>query len=72
MINIPLNRQRITIEDPRNEQMNPMMRRLMPYLHYYPPMVKEQVVSINVGGAVIPIIFSLYLLFLLRRCELRM
>jgi uncharacterized membrane protein len=62
MINIPLNRQDITIEDPRNQQLNPMMRRLMPYLHYYPPMVTEQVVAVNIGGAVVPIIFSIYLL----------
>lgn len=63
MINIPLNRRRIVIEDPRNQQVNPLMRWFMPYVHYYPPMVTEQIIAINVGGALIPIIFSLYLLF---------
>lgn len=64
MINIPLNRRRIVIEDPRNQQLTPWARWFMPYLHYYPPMVKEQVIAINVGGALIPIIFSIYLLTL--------
>ena len=64
MINIPLNRRRIAIEDPRNQEANPWIRLLMPYLHYYPPMVREQIIAINVGGALIPIIFSIYLLTL--------
>jgi uncharacterized membrane protein len=64
MMNIPLNRRSIVIEDPRNQQINPWMSRLMPYLHYYPPMVKEQVIAVNVGGALIPVIFSIYLLSL--------
>ncbi len=64
MINIPLNRRRIVIEDPRNQQINPWIRWFMPYLHYYPPMVKEQVIAVNVGGALIPTIFSIYLLTL--------
>jgi len=62
MINIPLSRRRIVIDDPRNQQLTPWARWFMPYLHYYPPMVREQVIAINVGGALIPIIFSIYLL----------
>ncbi len=62
MINIPLSRQRIVIEDPRNQRLPPVMRWFMPYIHYYPPMVREQIIAINVGGALIPIIFSIYLL----------
>lgn len=62
MINIPLSRQRIVIDDPRNQQLRPMMRWFAPYIHYYPPIVKEQVVSVNVGGAILPIGFSIYLL----------
>jgi uncharacterized membrane protein len=62
MINIPLNRRRVVIEDPRNRQISPLMRWFMPYVHYYPPMVREQVIAVNVGGALIPIIFSIYLL----------
>ncbi len=62
MINIPLSRRRIFIEDPRNRQLNAWIRWFLPYIHYYPPLVKEQIIAINVGGALIPIIFSLYLL----------
>lgn len=62
MINIPLNRRRVVIEDPRNQQIEGWTRWFMPYVHYYPPMVREQVIAINVGGALIPIIFSIYLL----------
>jgi uncharacterized membrane protein len=63
MVNIPLSRRRVIIEDPRNEELPPWARWFTPYVHYYPPTVTEQIVSINVGGALIPIIFSLYLLF---------
>ncbi|MBF7083787.1 DUF1614 domain-containing protein [Desulfallas sp. Bu1-1] len=34
----------------------------LPFFFYYPPRVQEQVIAVNVGGAVIPVIFSLYLL----------
>jgi len=62
MINIPLNRRRIVIEDPRNQQLNSWVCWFMPYIHYYPPVVREQIIAMNVGGALIPIIFSIYLL----------
>ena len=29
---------------------------------YYPPVIQEQVLAVNFGGAVVPIVFSLYLL----------
>ncbi len=51
MVNIPLSRRRIVIEDPRNQQLPPLLRWFMPYIHYYPPMVREQIIAINVGGA---------------------
>ncbi len=63
MINIPINRRSVIVEDPRVQSMSPLMRQLMPYLHYYPPVVAHEVIAINVGGAVIPIVFSLFLLF---------
>lgn len=34
----------------------------LPFFFYYPPRVQEQVIAVNVGGAVIPVLFSLYLL----------
>lgn len=63
MINIPITRRRITLTDPRVAAMPDIMRMFLPIVHYYPPAVAEEVVAINVGGAVVPILFSLYLLF---------
>ncbi|MHB8840921.1 MAG: DUF1614 domain-containing protein [Candidatus Aquicultor sp.] len=52
-INIPISRRRVIITD----------RRRMPFpFFYYPPRVAEQVLFINVGGALIPILLSLYFL----------
>lgn len=52
IINIPLSRERV------------LVREAQPFFFFYhPPVVQERVICINVGGAVIPIIFSLYLLF---------
>ncbi|MGO8949896.1 MAG: DUF1614 domain-containing protein [Ktedonobacterales bacterium] len=64
MINIPLTRQRIKVVDPRMEQMPAWMRWILPIVHYYPPAVVDQVVAVNVGGAIIPVVFSAYLLTL--------
>jgi uncharacterized membrane protein len=56
-INIPISRRKIRVE-----------RRLpLPFpfslpLFYYPPRVQEQVLAVNVGGAVIPVLLSLYVL----------
>ncbi|MEW6425079.1 MAG: DUF1614 domain-containing protein [Bacillota bacterium] len=54
IINIPVSRQRFAIEEER-----PFF---FPFLFYYPPKVREQVIAVNLGGAVIPVLFSLYLL----------
>ncbi|MCL6472025.1 MAG: DUF1614 domain-containing protein [Firmicutes bacterium] len=52
-INIPISRRKITvIED----------RRLPFPFFYYPPRVAEQVIFINVGGALIPVLLALYFL----------
>lgn len=52
LINIPLSRERVLVRQPQ-----PF------FFFYYPPTVQERVICINVGGAIIPILFSLYLLF---------
>lgn len=54
LINIPIYRQRVYNQFP---QWNPFF-----FFFYYPPQVSYQVICINVGGAVIPLLFSLYLL----------
>jgi len=54
IINIPVSRQRFTVEEGRSIPF--------PFLFYYPPRVREQVIAVNLGGAVIPVVFSLYLL----------
>lgn len=54
LINIPLSRRQLYHERP---QFNSF-----PFFFYHPPQVSSQLLCINVGGAVIPILFSLYLL----------
>lgn len=54
VINIPVSRRRFFVEEERVT--------LFPFLFYYPPRVRGQVVAVNLGGAVIPVVFSLYLL----------
>ncbi len=54
VINIPLVRQRVIVEE------RPHF--LLPFIFYYPPRVRQQVIAVNVGGAVIPTAFALYLL----------
>lgn len=53
IINIPVSRRRFVAEEERF---------FFPFLFYYPPRVREQIIAVNVGGAVIPVLFSLYLL----------
>ncbi|MBE3587137.1 MAG: DUF1614 domain-containing protein [Thermoanaerobacteraceae bacterium] len=53
VINIPVSRRRFIVEEKRF---------FSPFIFYYPPRVREQIIAVNVGGAVIPVIFSLYLL----------
>ena len=64
LINIPLTRRRIVVADPELAALPEWVRRLTPIIHYYPPVVAEQVIAINVGGALVPIAFSIYLLTL--------
>lgn len=54
MINIPISRRPVLVQ--------PRTAGILGYLFYYPPQVREQVLAINVGGAVIPLLFSIYLL----------
>ena len=62
VINIPLTRRKIQLADPTLQQMSPAMQRLMILFHYYPPAVVEEVIAVNVGGALVPLGFSVYLL----------
>jgi len=55
MINIPISRQRILYESPQS-----IFSRIF---FYMPPRVAIQTIAVNVGGAVIPVAFSIYLLF---------
>lgn len=55
IINIPVSRQRFYVEEPTPFGYS--------FLFYHPPRVREQVIAVNVGGAIIPAFFSLYLLF---------
>lgn len=54
IINIPLYRQRFVVEE------RPAL--WFPFLFYYPPRVRERVIAVNLGGAVIPTLFAIYLL----------
>lgn len=54
LINIPVSRRRIVYEKPR-----PFYSR---FFFYLPPAVTRQVIAVNVGGAIIPVGFALYLL----------
>jgi uncharacterized membrane protein len=52
-INIPISRRRIAYRSPRPSYMH--------FLFYKPPPVAHQVITVNVGGAIIPVGFALYL-----------
>ena len=54
IINIPVSRRPIILEE------GPIFR--FPFFFYYPPRVREQVIALNLGGAILPGLFSLYLL----------
>jgi uncharacterized membrane protein len=57
LINIPLSRRRMA-----PQQRKPLV---FPFLFfYYPPVVQEQVICFNVGGAGLPVLFSIYLLLM--------
>jgi len=62
MINIPITRRKIVITDPRAATMPDFLRMALPIIHYYPPATQDEVIAINVGGALVPISFSIYLI----------
>lgn len=62
MINIPLTRRRVQLADPRMTDLSPTMQMIATIFHFYPPATVEEIVAVNVGGAIIPIAFSVYLL----------
>lgn len=53
-VNLPLSRRPVLVQT--------APRGLLRYFYYYPPAVREQVIAINLGGAIIPVGLSLYLL----------
>ncbi len=62
MINIPITRRRVQLADPRLANMSPSRQMIATIFHYYPPATVDEVVAVNVGGAVVPVAFSVYLL----------
>lgn len=54
LINVPVSRRRIVYEEPQPFYLL--------YFFYLPPRVTHQVIAVNVGGALIPVGFALYLL----------
>lgn len=54
VINIPISRKKFIVHD--EEEI------FFPFLFYYPPRVREQIIAVNVGGAIIPVLFSIYLM----------
>jgi len=56
LINIPLSRRQVQIE---SRQRHPLSM----FFFYYPPLVQEQITCINLGGAGLPALLSIYLLF---------
>lgn len=54
VINIPVSKEKVVVEKPEIKRF--------PFLFYYPPEVREQVIAVNVGGAVIPTLLALYVL----------
>lgn len=62
MINIPITRRRIQLADQRMTDLSPAMQMIATIFHFYPPATVEEIVAVNVGGAIIPVAFSVYLL----------
>jgi uncharacterized membrane protein len=63
-INIPLTRRRIVLAEPGMDESSTWLGWFLPIVHYYPLRVTEETIALNVGGAVVPAIFSIYLLTL--------
>lgn len=55
LINIPIYRRRLAYQEPDSFPF-------FSFLFYYPPQVRYQMLCVNVGGAIIPVLFSFYLL----------
>jgi uncharacterized membrane protein len=53
-INIPISRRRITYRETRPSYLH--------FFFYRPPPVTHQVITVNVGGTIVPVCFALYLL----------
>jgi uncharacterized membrane protein len=53
MINIPLSREHVVVQQ--------LPRGIMRFFYYYAPVVRERVLVVNVGGAIIPLALSVYL-----------
>jgi uncharacterized membrane protein len=54
MINIPISRRQVVYEEPQSF--------LSRFFFYLPPRVATQTVAVNVGGALIPALFAIYLI----------
>ena len=54
IVNIPLSRKKVIVSDHAPFGF--------PFLFYFPPKVSEQIIAINFGGAIIPILLSIFLL----------
>jgi uncharacterized membrane protein len=62
LVNIPLTARPIEIAEPEVGGGGSWMQGILPIFYYYPPIVTEQILAVNVGGALVPILFSGYLL----------
>jgi uncharacterized membrane protein len=56
VVNLPISRRRVLVEPARRGWF-------FGFVFYRPPRVQERVLAINLGGAVVPVIFSAYLLW---------
>lgn len=64
LINIPLTRREFVAPNPALGAVPEWLRGIAPMFFYYPPVVVRQALALNVGGAIIPVAFSVYLLTL--------
>ncbi|MHB1133345.1 MAG: DUF1614 domain-containing protein [Chloroflexota bacterium] len=55
VVNLPISRRRVLVEQARRGWF-------FGFLFYHPPRVRHQVLAINLGGAIVPVLFSGYLL----------
>jgi len=57
LINIPVKHRNLPFHESNSTHNAP------PFVYYYPPKVTRQVIAVNLGGAIIPIAFCIYLFF---------